>query len=212
MYLSKSDIENTSKIKRLNIINSVTGIKPANLIGTSSDSGIPNLTIISSVVHLGSDPALIGFIMRPKQEVRRDTFQNIMDTGLFTINHIHSHFIKNAHYTSAKFDDSTSEFDSCGLSSERIENFKAPFVKESSVQIGMKFIMEIPIELNETILMIGQVEYLVIKKDTVLEDGNIDLNRLSSVCTSGQSTYHKAHKLKSLPYAKTDSIPKLKSF
>ena len=34
MYLSASKIKKMSHIKRLNIINSVSGIKPGNLIGT----------------------------------------------------------------------------------------------------------------------------------------------------------------------------------
>ena len=53
------------KISRLNLINSITGVKPSNLIGTKSKDGFSNLAIFSSVVHLGSKPPLIGFITRP---------------------------------------------------------------------------------------------------------------------------------------------------
>ena len=66
MYLSKADIENTERIQRLNIINSISGIKPGNLIGTRSNEGQANLAIISSVIHLGSNPAYLGFIVRPE--------------------------------------------------------------------------------------------------------------------------------------------------
>ena len=59
MHLTKMAIQNTERIRRLNIINSISGIKPANLIGTSSNSGQSNLSIFSSVIHLGSDPALV---------------------------------------------------------------------------------------------------------------------------------------------------------
>ena len=41
------------KIKRLNIVNSITGIKPGNLIATMSKENETNLAIFSSVVHLG---------------------------------------------------------------------------------------------------------------------------------------------------------------
>lgn len=77
MHLSKTDIENTPRIKRLNLINSITGIKPANLIETVSEEGISNLAIFSSVVHLGSRPALLGFVSRPSGEIRRHTHENI---------------------------------------------------------------------------------------------------------------------------------------
>ena len=54
MHLTDADIQKLDRIQRLNIINSVTGIKPANLIGTISNADEPNLAIFSSVVHLGS--------------------------------------------------------------------------------------------------------------------------------------------------------------
>ena len=103
MHLSKQDILNTSRINRLNLINSITGIKSANLIGTVSKDGHSNLAIFSSVIHLGSNPALIGFITRPDKRVRRDTLNNIRETNYFTINHIHQDFIEQSHKTSGKF-------------------------------------------------------------------------------------------------------------
>ena len=113
MHLTKEEIQQTSRIKRLNIINSITGVKPANLIGSISENGHSNLAIFSSIVHLGSNPALLGFILRPQHEVRRDTYDNIMQTKYYTINHISSKYVENAHYTSAKFDKEDSEFERC---------------------------------------------------------------------------------------------------
>ena len=85
MLLNKNDISTLSLARRINLINSVTGIKPGNLIGTVSSSGNQNVAVISSVVHLSSNPALIGFFMRPHQDFRRDTYNNIIETGHFTI-------------------------------------------------------------------------------------------------------------------------------
>ena len=45
MLLDKNDIYELDRIKRLNIINSITGIKPANLIGTKSKEGVNNVAI-----------------------------------------------------------------------------------------------------------------------------------------------------------------------
>ena len=94
MVLTKSEIQNLDKVRRLNIVNSITGIKPGNLVATKSIDGVTNVAIISSVVHLSSNPALIGFITRPHGEYRRDTFNNIMETKCFTINHIHKNIIE----------------------------------------------------------------------------------------------------------------------
>ena len=138
MHLTKDQIQQTSRIKRLNLSNSSTGIKPANLIGTVSKSGHNNLAIFSSIVHLGSNPAFLGFFLRPLHEVRRDTYDNIIQTKYYTINHIPSQYVENAHYTSAKFDKEVSEFESCKFTEEYLFDFDAPFVKESRVKIGLK--------------------------------------------------------------------------
>ena len=50
---------------RANFINSLTGFKSSSLIGTINAQGVPNLGMFSSMVHIGSDPALIGYINRP---------------------------------------------------------------------------------------------------------------------------------------------------
>ena len=45
MYLNKKNIEDLDRIKKINIINSVTGVKSANLVGTISSKGITNVAI-----------------------------------------------------------------------------------------------------------------------------------------------------------------------
>ena len=49
MHLTKQDILDSDRIKRLNMINSLTGIKPGNIVGSISNDGKTNLAIISSV-------------------------------------------------------------------------------------------------------------------------------------------------------------------
>ena len=61
MYLDKTEIQKLNKINRLNLINSITGIKTINLIGTVDKKNVTNLAVFSSIVHISSDPALLGF-------------------------------------------------------------------------------------------------------------------------------------------------------
>jgi flavin reductase (DIM6/NTAB) family NADH-FMN oxidoreductase RutF len=63
--IDRSEIEKMGRIERLNLVNSCTGYKSANLIATISNEGKTNVAVFSSITHLGSDPALIGFILRP---------------------------------------------------------------------------------------------------------------------------------------------------
>ncbi|HAY88881.1 MAG TPA: flavin oxidoreductase, partial [Bacteroidetes bacterium] len=111
MHITQKDVQAMDRIERLNLINSLSGIKPVNLIGSIDADGNENLAIFSSVVHLGSSPALFGFILRPRGEVRRHTHENILATGEYTINFVHTDFIQEAHFTSIKVEEHVSEFD-----------------------------------------------------------------------------------------------------
>jgi len=207
MYLSKADIESTEKIKRLNIINSVSGIKPGNLIGTRSNEGQANLAIISSVVHLGSNPAYLGFIVRPGGEIRRHTQENINDNSYFTINHIQTNFIENAHYTSAKFDHDVSEFEACGLTEEVLYDFHAPFVKESGLKMGLKHVESVPIKSSGTTMIVGQIEHLIIPDKAISTEGYIDLSATAGIGISGLNSYYQLEKMADFPYARVSDLP-----
>ena len=79
---TKEAIQELPKIPRLNLINSCTGYKSANLIATKTAEGVSNVAIFSSITHLGSDPALLGFILRPTT-VPRNTYKNIKEVLIF---------------------------------------------------------------------------------------------------------------------------------
>lgn len=208
MHLNKVDIENTPKVRRLNIINGISGIKSANLIGTYSSITGPNLAIFSSVVHIGSDPALLGFIVRPTGDVPRNTYSNIQETGFYTINHVHESFIEKAHYTSAKFDSSVSEFEECGLTEEYLYDFIAPFVKESRLKIGMKFVEEVNIKSNGTKLIIGEIQELIMPEDCLDDKGYVRLDRLFDVGIGGLNSYYSLRRMVTFPYARVGEVPK----
>ena len=203
---TKEAIGNLDRLYRANFINSITGYKPGNLIGTINEQGITNVAIFSSVVHLGADPALIGFIQRPLTATSH-TFKNIMDTGEYTINHIHHAIAENAHYTSAKFADGISEFDACGLTPQYTDSLAAPFVKESRIKMGLKLVETIPIKHNNTILVIGSIEHIILEDDLQEQDGTINLASAGTIACSGLDTYYTVTKLAQYPYAKADQLP-----
>ena len=205
MHYNKQDISDWDRVLRLKIINSVTGIKPANLIGTVGDNGITNLAIFSSVVHLGSRPALLGFVARPRTDAVGHTLDNIIETGHYTINHIHPEQTEQAQYTSAKFEASISEFDVCGFTEEYVDDFKAPFVQESQFKIGMQFVEAIDIS-NGTKLVIGEIEHLVLP-DIDLNKGDLDLEQSKTVGISGLNSYYELRKIEQHPFARVSEVP-----
>ena len=208
MKLTRKDIDALDSVSRLKIINAVTGIKPANLIGTMSEDGLTNVAIFSSVVHLGSNPPLLGFVMRPQGEVPRNTYQNIIKTGVYTINHIHPEFVERAHYTSAKFDANLSEFNRCKLTKEFIPGFHAPFVEESTFKIGLRFQQEVKIERNGTSLIIGEIEHLFIPDEAINAEQEINLEKSNTVGISGLNSYYSLQKIADYPYARVNETPR----
>ena len=203
MYLSKEDIVLLERFKRINIINSITGIKSANLIGTISKVGICNLATFSSVFHAGSSPALLGFILRPVEGFRRDTYENIKSNGCFTINHIHEEFVDRAHFTSARFKPHESEFTKCNLTKEFLNNFTAPFVMESKIKIGLKLVETVKIKSNNCLILVGEIQHLFISEEMISDSGHINLESLNTLGVNGLDTYYKLIKSVQFPYAKS---------
>lgn len=209
MRLQKEDIEKLERKYRLNLINSISGIKPANLIGTQSLKQEDNVAIFSSVVHLGSSPAQLGFIMRPQGQSPRDTYSNIQETGYYTINHVSKSFIKKAHYTSAKLEKGVSEFEAMNIEKEFIDDFKAPFVKDSAVKIGMKHLESVALP-NGSIFVIGSLELLVLPKGSINTLGQLDLESYECAGIAGLNTYYGLTKLDDFPYVRVNELPDFK--
>lgn len=206
-HLTNEELQSFERFYRANLVNSLTGFKSASLIGTVNESGHTNLAIFSSIVHIGSDPALVGYINRPKKAAPH-TLANIEAVGEYTINHILPEFVDRAHQSSAKYSDNISEFNELGFNPEFIENFRAPFVKESRVKYALKLQEIIPITLNETYLVIGKVEHILINPAIIGHDGFIDLQSAESICSNGIDSYYQAKSLGRFEYAKADSPPR----
>jgi flavin reductase (DIM6/NTAB) family NADH-FMN oxidoreductase RutF len=199
--LSNAQIMDMEQRKRAQLINSISGFRSVALIGTIDTQGQTNLAIFSSIVHLGSNPPLLGFIMRP-DSVERHTLSNIMETGCYTINHINSSMYEKAHQTSARYPKNVSEFDAAQLTPQFKDGFMAPFVKESHIQIGMEFRERIEININQTSMIIGEIKFVHYPANCLLEDGFIDIEKAGTITSAGLDSYHTTQLLQRLQYAK----------
>ena len=199
--LSNAQIMDMEQRKRAQLINSISGFRSVALIGTIDTQGQTNLAIFSSIVHLGSNPPLLSFIMRP-DSVERHTLTNILDTGFYTINHINDDMYEKAHQTSARYPKNVSEFDAAQLTPQFKDGFMAPFVKESHIQIGMEFKERIEISINQTSMIIGEIKFVHYPANCLLEDGFIDIEKAGTITSAGLDSYHTTQLLQRLQYAK----------
>ncbi len=206
LQIRTADLEAMESRYRAQLINSLGGFKSVVMIGTQNANGQTNLAIFNSLIHLGANPALCAFIIRPDVSARH-TLENILETGVYTINHLHEGIYKAAHQTSARYPREVSEFEATGLTSKYIAGINAPFVAESKLSFSCIYKQHIPIELNGTTLMIGQISHINLPAEVIKPDGFVDIEAAGSVTVSGLDSYHITQKLARLSYAKTDKIP-----
>lgn len=194
-----------ARIPRLTLLNSITGFKSANLLGTANAAGLSNLAMFSSAVHLGSDPALIGVVVRPvvaDGKTSRHSYQNIRATGHFTLNHVHPGILRQAHQCSASYPDGVSEFEATGLRPQYTAACPAPYVAESTVKMGLRYAEEYHIAANQTILVVGELIELMLPENCLDTDGNLDLQAAGTLALCGLDSYHTTALLERLPYAR----------
>jgi flavin reductase (DIM6/NTAB) family NADH-FMN oxidoreductase RutF len=187
----------------VNFVNSLSGFKSVNLLSTKSKKGQENLSIVSSAVHIGANPPLMGLLIRPhSSESPRHSLENIEETGFFTLNHVSESFFKEAHQTSARYPREVSEFEATGLHPEYKGDFFAPFVKESLLQISLSHKKTYLIEENQTHFVVGEINKVYTIEESLRKDGSLDIESLKTVALSGLDTYHVTKKLSRLSYAK----------
>ncbi|MDD1793181.1 flavin reductase family protein [Enterovibrio sp. ZSDZ42] len=204
MKLNTADIIAMDDRYRAKFINSLSGFKSANLIGTTDGKGNHNLAIVSSVFHIGANPPLVGMISRP-HTVTRDTLENLQATGVYTINQVSADMWKQAHQTSARYPAEVSEFVEAGLTPECVNGVAAPYVAESRVKFALEVREVQNLAINDTELIIGEVVQVLVDEKAITADGYIDIEALKTVAISGLDSYHDTHRLARLSYAKPNT-------
>jgi hypothetical protein len=64
---------------RASFVNSLGGFKSVVMIGSKNKKGQENLAIFNSLIHIGANPALCAFIVRPDVSPRH-TLENIIES------------------------------------------------------------------------------------------------------------------------------------
>ena len=201
IHFTNQQIAETEERKRTALVNSLSGFKSLNLIGTVNKDGQTNLAVFNSVMHIGANPPLMGFISRP-DSVERHTLENIQQTGYYTINHVNKEIFEKAHQTSARYKREQSEFEASGLTVEYKNNFSAPFVQESSIQIGLILKEIVSVKSNGTHLIVGEITDLYFPEEILDETGILDIEKAGTVAGSSLDGYHTTQLLKRMKYAK----------
>jgi flavin reductase (DIM6/NTAB) family NADH-FMN oxidoreductase RutF len=200
-HFNSNTINSWDRFYRANFVNTLSGFKSATLIGTVKPNGQPNLGLFSNVIHLGADPAIIGFINRPLAAAPH-TIANLQRTGTYTMNLLPAQYAPQMHAASTKLDDATDEFAYCNLTTEWQPNINAPFVQEAVVKYALQFLEVIPITHNNTFLVLGTLTDAFVPKQLIEADGFIALEKAQTLTTLGIDGYYTTQKTNRYQYAK----------
>ena len=99
--------------------------------------------------------------------------------------------------TSGKINES--EFDKFSISKVYLNNFHAPFAKDSFIKLGMHLIelIELP---NRCTLVVGEIEFISLDENLLDNEGRIDFGTNESIGISGCDTYLSLKKIETLEY------------
>ena len=186
---SLEDVKAMDRIPRGNLINSVTGVKPANLLVTNNQAGVANCAIFSSVVHLGSNPPLLSYIQRPLTAEVGHTYRNLQAGSKATLNHVTPSMLPAAHQTSAKYDEGANEAQVLGLPTEEITGWSVPVITEAPVQLLLELEDEHFITQNGCRMVILRITGVRLENSLVQEDGWVNLAQAGSMAVNGLDGY-----------------------
>ncbi len=206
MNFTKNDLQALEKPYLTNLINSLPGYKCLQMVGTANHLGITNLGLFSSIFHVGANPALLGFVFRPDAPAH-NTLANIKETGQYTFNNVLPTWFTQAHQTSARFANGVSEFEPCGFDKYYIDGFKAPFVKQASIKIGLEKREIINLAINNTTIVIGEITQILLANQLIESDGYVNHVKAGTVTVAGLDSYFLPENLARLTYAKVGEMP-----
>lgn len=199
--IDRAELDEMGKRQRTNLINALSGYKSANLLGSINSLHQTNLALMSSVFHVGANPALMGCLLRP-HTVPRHSLENIVQMGCFTLNAVTKSVYKQAHQTSARYDRDQSEFEAVGLTPEYSDVLSAPYVAQSPIQIGLSLIETQTLAVNDTVLVIGEIKEIRLADGLMADDGHVDMSGGDIVAITGLDEYHLPMSLGRLTYPK----------
>lgn len=198
---TRDDINAMDKRGRANLINSLSGYKSANLLGTANCRGQTNLALMSSVFHVGANPPLVGMLFRP-HSVPRHSLENLMELGVYTLNVVTQQMYRQAHQTTARYPREQSEFAAVGLDEEYSALLKAPYVAQSIIKTGLSLIETQTLAVNDTVLVIGEIIELRVDGEMPGDDGQLNHTAAQTVAITGLDEYHIASPIERLAYPK----------
>lgn len=176
--------------------------RPIALVSTISKSGIFNVAPFSFFNGITSKPPILCFstAFRGGDLYKKDTLVNIEETGEFVVNVVTEDIVIPMNDAATEFPPHINEFEEVGLTAETSEKVIAPRVKESPISLeckrhGIVYVGER--KVGGAALITGEI-ILFHVADFLLQDGQVDIEKVKPVGRLGGNNYTTLGKIFSL--------------
>ena len=157
--------------------------RPIAWVGSRSSSGINNLAPFSFYNIFSAKPPIAGFSTIPHADGRKkDTLQNVEESGCFTLNSVSHALVKQMSRSSALLEPEQDEFIYAGVTAEEANLINAPLVKEALLVFECKLhdIIRFGNEPGAGNLVLGEIIQIHVE-DRLYQNGRIDFEQLDPV-------------------------------
>lgn len=160
--------------------------RPIAWVSTRAEDGTPNLAPFSFYNVVSVDPPVLMFAPVGVGEERKDTAQNVIDTGELVVHAVTRDLAEAMNETSATLAPGQDEFEHAGLEKADCEVVDVPRVERAKVAFECS-LYEV-VEVGDSTMVLAEVEYAH-ADDDVLTDGEIDVTKLDAVGRLSGSYY-----------------------
>lgn len=156
---------------------------PAVLVSVADKDGKPNLFTASWVGTVCSDPPMISVSVRPE----RYSYHMIEETGEFVVNLTTRQLARAADYCGVRSGRDGNKWESTGLTPVKGTKVRAPYVKESPVNIECRVTSKLALGSHD--MFIGTVEAVLVDDAYMDEKNTFHLEQAEPIVYS-HGTYH----------------------
>ena len=159
--------------------------RPIGWISTTSPAGVDNLAPYSFCNVVAVDPPVVMFAPVGSRDLK-DTPRNVRETEQFVVNTVTQELVEQMNATSATLPAGESEFDEFSI--ERADSVVIDPPRVAAAKVAMECELYDWIEVGSSVLVLGEVVHVHVD-ESVLTDGNIDIDNLATVGRLSGSQY-----------------------
>lgn len=170
--------------------------RPIAWVSTTSAAGTDNLAPHSFFSVSCVSPPVVQFT----SVGRKDSLQNVEETGQFVVNLAPEHLFEQINATGTDFPRGASEFDEVGIAREPSLRVKPPRVAGSPVALECE--LHSTVRLGDSTVVFGRVVHAAVA-EAVLTDGHPDVHKMRPLTRMGKNewgTLGDVREIKRIPY------------